>query len=61
MFRKSSSRKAGSLCGEDDGDYVRLREIPGIGQVATITRADHGDDTASEDNKVSLGIILKHV
>lgn len=37
---------------DDDGDYVRLREIPGVGPVAGISKGEHSDDTASEDNKV---------
>lgn len=40
------------MCGEDDGDYVRLREIPGVGAVVAIPKGDPSDDTASEDNKV---------
>ena len=41
--------------GEEDGDYVRLREIPGVGPVAAVCKGDHSDDTASEDNKVIKG------
>lgn len=49
IYRK---RNKNGLCGEDDGDYVRLREIPGVGAVVAIPKGDPSDDTASEDNKV---------
>jgi hypothetical protein len=37
--------------GDEDGDYVRLREIPGAGSVAALPQGDHHDTTA-EDIKV---------
>ena len=36
---------------DDDGDYATLRELP------LITAMDSADDTASEENKVSLNLI----
>lgn len=49
---KNNGARAGRVPGndEDDGDYATLRELP---LPPSSTTTDTGDDTASEEGKVS--------